>query len=144
MKTKKIRWVIYAVWLISVWTLPVSSNVAAQKRINNQRRTEIEPPTNCETALMWLDAAMTEAQKDKEGYIIFVARLGDSEKSPALNQKRLRAAKDYIVERAANKIVTAYGERIKGHGRLEIYVGGKMLYFLTFPRNGQISCRGLG
>lgn len=143
MKIKKVSRVINAVWMISAWALLLSPSHFAQKGFD-KRPTKADPPTNCETALALLDAALIEAQKDKEGYIILIARLGDGEKSQAINRRRLNGTKDYLVRRTANKVAAAYGERIKGRGRIEIYVTGKMFYVLTYTRNRLIDCSNLG
>ena len=144
MEIKKLNWAGYAVRLISAWALLGSPSLSAQPVSDKQLPSKVEPPTDCESALMYLDAAMSQAQKDSEGYIILIVHLGDGEKSQVLNLKRLNAAKKYITERTRSKVTAAYGERAKGRGRLEIYVAGKVFQVLTYPRNGHIDCRGLG
>lgn len=143
MKIKKVSRVINTIMLISAWAFLLSPSHFAQQGFE-RRPTKADPPTNCETALALLDAALLEAQKDKEGYIILIARLGDGEKSQVINRRRLNGTKDYLVHRTANKVAAAYGERIKGRGQVEIYVAGKRFYVLTYTRNGLIDCSNLG
>ena len=90
-----------------------------------------------------LENAALEAREDKESFIIVVARVGDGEKSRSLNLKRLRSAIPYLESRAGNKIVAASGEKLRGYGRLELYVSGKLLYVIAFPKNRLIDCSGL-
>jgi len=87
---------------------------------------------------------MLEARKDKGSNIIVVARFGDGEKFQSLNQRRLKDVVSYLKTKAENKIVAASGERIKGYGRLEFYVSGKLLYVIAYPRQGIIDCRDIG
>ena len=95
--------------------------------------------------MLYLDNSASEAGKDSEGHIIAVARLGDDEQSVRLNQRRLGFVRNYLVNRRGwNKLVIAVGERVKGGGRVELYVGGKLLYVLRYPRRGLISCADLG
>ena len=119
------------IWLTNMNPLLLAQNASAT-------------PNNCEDALLHLDVTALEARKEREGYIIVIARLGDGEKSQRLSQRRLKAATDYLRSKARNKVVAAHGERLKGFGRLELYVGGRLLYSLAYPRNGIIDCRGLG
>ena len=100
-------------------------------------------PSVCEDALAMLENAALEAREDKESFIIVVARVGDGEKSRSLNLKRLRSAIPYLESRAGNKIVAASGEKLRGYGRLELYVSGKLLYVIAFPKNRLIDCSGL-
>lgn len=101
-------------------------------------------PNNCEDALALLDTAAVDALTDVKSSIIVIARLGDREKSQKLNQRRLEAAVDRLKEKARNNVVGATGGRVQGLGRLELYVGGKLLYVIAYPRNGIIDCRDLG
>jgi hypothetical protein len=101
-------------------------------------------PNNCEDALALLDETALEARKNKESNIIVVARLGDGEKFQSLNRRRLKDVVEYLKGKAENMIVAASGERVKGYGRLEFYVSGKLLYVIAYPRRGIIDCRDIG
>ena len=98
--------------------------------------------STCEDALALLDTAALDAMKDPDSYIIVIARLGDRERSTALNQRRLKAVLERLNDKARNKVAGASGARVSGSGRVEIYVGGKLLYVLSYSRNGIIDCRG--
>jgi hypothetical protein len=129
----------FIVWLLLVLFLCVSPKSVAQIR------GEYTPTRahNCEGALAILDMTLIEGQKDKESRFIVSAHLGDSEGSQRLNRKRLRDVMSYFRQKGESRVVLASGERVKGLGRLELYVSGKLLHLLAFPKNGFIDCRGL-
>ena len=74
--------------------------------------------------------------------VILIARLGDREVSRRLNRQRLRVARMYLhVGRGLEPplkeehIVTAEGENVRGAGRIEAYVRGKLFMVFVFKRN---------
>jgi hypothetical protein len=141
MKTTKPYQTIRLLWLAVICLLCVTPSLVAQGEKVSKR---IKPNT-CEEAMLFLDMAAIEAGKDKDGYIILIARLGDGERSRAISRRRLEMAKDYLINlRGWNRIVLASGERVKGRGSLELFVNGKLLYVLLYPKNQNISCAGLG
>ena len=125
--------------MLAVCIAFTSQPLAAQR--NNNRRAR---PHSCDDALARLDNAALDAREDSESYIIVLARLGDGEKLQSLNRRRLDSAIPHLESKAGNKIVAASGDRVRGYGRLELYVRGKLLYFIAFPRNRLIDCSGLG
>ncbi len=64
--------------------------------------------------------------------------------SPSVNRRRLEVLRNYVGKRAVNKIKVASGERVKGAGRIEVYVGGRLFSVLVFPKNRLIDCTGVG
>lgn len=81
---------------------------------------------------------MTLEQTKSGSVLIAVARLGAGEKSRESNRRRLYNVREYIKDRVgvrAEKIVVAEGERAKGFGRVEFYLGGKMVGGLLLSRN---------
>ena len=84
------------------------------------------------------------AQSAHEGdLIILIARLGDRETSTSLNRRRLRTVREYLpVEPGLNRqpipdkdIITAIGDRVRGKGRIEAYLRGKLFMIFVFNRN---------
>ena len=74
--------------------------------------------------------------------VILIARLGTNEVSSRLNRKRLQVARTYLqISRGLEpplkeeNIVTAEGERMRGAGRVEAYVRGKLFMVFVFVRN---------
>lgn len=93
-------------------------------------------PTNCEFNIAVLDAAHGKVGKDD--LIIVIARLGDAEQRQELNRRRLHNVRTYLMEfdgRSPETIITAEGERVKGYGRVELYVGGRLFYVLMIRPN---------
>lgn len=140
MRVSKLYQTILSILLIIICLINANSPLIAQNRLGDVPA----KPHNCEDALAILDFATLEAQKDKERSLIVIAHLGDSEKSSSLNWRRLKDVRENLSEKGMHQIVMASGERVKGFGRLEFYVGGKLLYVIAYPRNGRIDCRSLG
>jgi hypothetical protein len=86
--------------------------------------------------------------------IILVARLGNGERSRELNRRRLYNVQTFLLREtkrqllynvrsfpskhkniSAESIVATEGEKVSGYGRVEIYVGGKLLTTLTVLKN---------
>ena len=89
-----------------------------------------------ETTSHYLDLIAKSAGEEKS--IIMVARLGDGESSRRIIRRRLSALRDYFVNTrriAESSVVTAEGERVRGLGQVEVYVGGKLLVVFRMRRN---------
>jgi hypothetical protein len=96
---------------------------------------QIVVPFNCESNSATVDAVHNAAGKD--GLIIVVARLGDGEQNRNLNRLRLTTVAKYFTNewrRDAKTVVLAEGERIRGFGRVEFYVNGKLTVVLAAKR----------
>lgn len=96
--------------------------------------------TNCESNISILSLAHQAAN---EGRLLFaIARLGDSEYKRELNRQRLHNVRVYLTEfdwqRDPKTLVTAEGERVKGYGRVELYVDGRLFDVIAVNRNGDL------
>jgi hypothetical protein len=119
--------------------------IAAQER--PEKNNELQ---NCETGLAYQDVVINEAlEKTKgSGVLIVIARLGDGENSRELIRRRMYNVRQYFKDRGSRiapvKVIVAEGERVKGYGRLEYYLGGELYEQLLFRKNGYIchSCCG--
>ena len=97
-------------------------------------------PTNCEFNVSVLAGAVQAAGED--GLIIMIARLGDRETRRDLNRRRLHNAGAYLTgfgHRPARTIVAAEGARVRGFGRVELYVGGKLFHVLMMNVNNDLA-----
>jgi hypothetical protein len=134
----------YSVVLLFVlWLALATCSISAQEQTDQRatRRAEIEiKPANCERHILILEDAHHAV--DKDGLLILIARLGDGENRQDFNRRRLHNARTYLTEylklRAPETIITAEGERVKGYGRIELYVGGKLHYVLALKRNADL------
>ncbi len=84
-----------------------------------------------------------------EGTIIAIARLGEGERSGELNRRRLHNVRIFLTDfgwhRDPATVITAEGERVKGYGRVELYVRGIPFVALAVKRNQDLlvgSCVG--
>jgi len=92
---------------------------------------------NCETTKSYMDNAVIEAGEDKS--IIIIARLGSGEGSSKVVRRRLYTLNGYLVETrgvSKERVITAEGERVRGLGQVEVYVGGKLFIIFKMKRNG--------
>jgi hypothetical protein len=123
---------------------------AASQVFEGQQKGEQQPlksldqwPMECEGAATRLDFAVISTQKLEGAYLILIARLGSGEISRSLNQTRLAGAEQYVLRRGSDlKYVLAQGTRVKGLGRLEIYVGGKLAEIMPLRKNAKGYCIG--
>ncbi len=101
-------------------------------------------PTNCEQNHIRFDS-YTKYFKNKENsgeVLIAIARLGTGEFSRELNRSRLYIVRATLIEDLGleePEVVTAEGERVNGYGRVDIYVGGKLIDALLVNR-GKALC----
>jgi len=77
--------------------------------------------------------------------IVVVARLGNKETRPELNRRRLQNVRaywtEYLIEEYRRKPETVgmvEGETVDGYGRLEFYVGGKLVWVLKVRHNSDM------
>lgn len=100
-----------------------------------------DKPINCEDFQAHLDHAIIEWQKLKDTRLILIARLGTGERDKKLNRARLSYVEDYLKSRNVNYLL-AEGDRIKGLGRLEVYVGGHLVMSIPIQKGATRLCSG--
>ena len=92
--------------------------------------------TRCESTKAMLDLVAQRA--GQEDFIIIIARLGTKETSRKLNRERMQLLADYLGDTRGvpkQRIVLAEGERVRGLGRVEIYLDGRLFTVFTINRN---------
>ena len=95
-------------------------------------------PAQCQDYGAVLDVVAQNAPADLP--IRVVARLGEGDMRPDLNRRRLHNVRTYWTEFRFDKltresIILTEGERVKDHGRLEIYIGDKLTTMLRLKSN---------
>jgi len=113
--------------------LTLTASVAAQRFLPAGWSAAVG--SSCESNIALLDAAHAKAGED--GLIIAIARLGNGERNRNLNRRRLYNLQTYLEKfrkRPAETIITAEGERVVGSGRVDVYVGGKLVVTLDLRR----------
>ncbi len=130
------RTILCLVLAISLLTMAGSTSGVQRRRGTNQSSLELMP-TNCESNAAVLDTVHQMA--DEDGLIIIIARLGDGERRRELSRRRLQNVRVYLTEvgwhRSPKTVIVSEGERVRGYGRLEIYVSGKLVAALAAERN---------
>jgi hypothetical protein len=124
--------------LIICFLLVGASNGAAQNRTapaNAQFPQTILG--TCEENISYLSNAHHLAGTD--GTIIAIARLGGGERNRELTRRRLHNVRIFLTEfgwhRAPETVFIAEGERVSGHGRVELYIRGVLFAVLEVRRN---------
>jgi hypothetical protein len=116
--------------------LTVCFFLAATPAIAQVSQNEVEP-YDCEFNSHTLDSV--HHLGGGKGLIIVIARLGGGERSRALNSRRLQNVRAYLTEtgwkRDPQTIILAEGERVKGYGRIEFYIHGRLMSVLGVSRN---------
>jgi hypothetical protein len=99
---------------------------------------EEQKPIGCEGNSAYLVRAADSLRNAKpDSVIIAVARLGTGEAATSLNRRRLFNVSFYLKTTLgvdAKRIVVAESEKIKGYGRVDLYVGGRLLETLLADR----------
>jgi hypothetical protein len=99
-------------------------------------------PTNCELNSSKLSGAhQAAAATGHDTIIIAIARLGDGERRAEVNRRRLHNVRVFLAEawkRSPLSVVLAQGERVRGYGRVELYVGGRLFELIAVKTNGDL------
>jgi hypothetical protein len=102
--------------------------------------TSVQRPSNCEDVLLDLDEALGMTKKLSDSYLIVIGKQGKSETAIRANQSRLEAIEQYLKRFSNLNYFTAEGGSVEGSGRVELYVGGKLLHAFTAKRNAMSFC----
>jgi hypothetical protein len=84
-------------------------------------------------------ADLKQVARIKNERVFVIAHLGSGETSSALNRRRLRdigAEFDEISPMSRDKLILAQGQRLRGRGRVEVYLGSELYFVSYMPRNG--------
>jgi hypothetical protein len=100
-------------------------------------------PTNCEMNALYWDILWNTVKDapDKNGFIIFIARLGTKEIRRDVNRRRLLSIKKIYKNRnpgIPQQFILAEGERVKGFGRVEFYWKGRLFGAFVLNKNRDI------
>jgi hypothetical protein len=92
----------------------------------------------------YLDKLANDQQSTNERVFV-IARLGRGETARSLSLNRLKAARSYLVETRGidkERVIFAEGERVAGEGRLEFYLGSRLMIISLAPRgkNVRLTC----
>jgi len=113
-----------------------ATSYSAQEQIDQTSTPKIYNGGSNEDAKTGLDDVAVAAGSDKS--IIMIAHLGTKEVSHSLSRRRLRTARDYLKYTrsiAPLRIIIAEGEPVKGQGRVEAYIDGKLYRIFVMVRN---------
>jgi hypothetical protein len=90
----------------------------------------------CEENKSYFDYIHNQAGDES---LIIIARLGDGERGRAFNWRRLHNIREYLTYIRAipeRNVLVAEGEPVKGRGRVEVYLRGRLLaLFIVGPNH---------
>jgi hypothetical protein len=103
-----------------------------------------EKPISCENFREFADEAILRWHKIEGTHLIIIVRPGEGEKTGALSRTRLRKIETYLMQRYEGRVayVLAEGPQVQGSGRVEFYVGGKLLAVIPVKKNAGTVCSG--
>lgn len=128
-----------------LWSLSPLGQEATRPVQTPETNFEIE--NTCEFNIARLNKLHFEAG---DSLVIAIARLGDGERRRDRNRRRLYNAYLYLTRirgRSPTTVILAEGQRVRGRGRVEMYVNGKLADVFGFGRNEDFavgSCDGTG
>jgi hypothetical protein len=91
----------------------------------------------CETNAVYLDGLINMAQESKERVFV-IARLGKAETSRYLIHRRLHNARTYLRRLNPEQVVIAEGKQAEGQGRVEFYLGSRLIFVALVARGGDL------
>ncbi len=101
----------------------------------------VSEPATCESFATIIDNAAIEWLQQDGTYLIVIVHVGDGERG-YLAKSRLNSIKNYLARYKSSRIVTAEGDRIRGLGRVELYLGGKLKTIIFVKKNSPVVCVG--
>jgi hypothetical protein len=120
-----VRMAIFIMLVVSSFVSGVSQQ-SPKANLPQERR-----PIGCENNSAQLGrTAEALGKAGSDGVIIAVARLGTGEVSRELNRRRLCNVNFFLQHYSGvpeKRVVIAEGEKVKGYGRVDLYVGGALV-----------------
>lgn len=121
----EMRMFCFLILTIIVEAVCLASNGYAVKQLATEKAVA---SNNCEINIARIDYINNHA--GKTDLIIAIARLGQGERSSAINRRRLHNVRTYLIKflgRNPETILVAEGEPVKGRSRIEFFVKGVLV-----------------
>ena len=98
-----------------------------------------DKPLTCEQNLINIEntAKVMVEERLRDGVLILIARRGDRENTPSLDERRLHNVRVGLTDNLGTdpeQVVTTTGERVRGYGRVEFYLRGNLMGVLLAER----------
>lgn len=132
----------YLKFLVSLTVLFISCQLTIFSQDKFQTEVVKGDVNACELNSLHLDKLKSDwLSGDLKERIFVIARLGNKEKSRRLNLLRLTEAKFFTVGKGQlpkENVVFAEGEKAKGDGRIEFYLGSQLFLVSLAPLNKNV------
>lgn len=136
----KLRKPIYILLALAVYWFAACESVKAQQSSTEAQIVKADGNAG-ELNSLYLDV-LTNEQRSTNELVFVIARLGRGETARSLSLNRLRSAHLYLVESGRIKreqVILAEGELIAGEGRVEFYLGGRLILVSLAERGRNVS-----
>lgn len=128
-----------------ILTLTPSGSIPAHGQGHSEGSVDVMKPTNCETDEASFNVVRLAAEEGLGAgeLLIVVARLGEGEKLRGLNRKRLGSVREWMTINnfLRGRMLFTEGERVRGSGRVEFYIGGKLTQVILTRKNAWLCTR---
>ena len=122
------------------------SSTTSSDRLKKMSQTRdplyVSEPVSCESFATLIDNAAVEWLQQDGTYLIVIVRIGEGERSN-LAKSRMNSINKYLEHYKSSRVVTAEGDRMRGLGRIELYVGGKLKTVISVKKNSLTVCVGI-
>jgi hypothetical protein len=119
--------------------LLVSSQAALAQTNPDEPRIIPGDANSCELNSAFLDLLSNDSRANPNDRVFVIAHLGHGEMSRNLNRRRLHNVRTYLSGRIdANRIIFAESDPVNGDGRVEFYLGSKLIFVSLVKRGGDI------
>ncbi|MDX6528882.1 MAG: hypothetical protein QOH41_1172 [Blastocatellia bacterium] len=113
-----------------------STNVVLGQQLVNVGEVETTSATEEGYRRNGINIANLSAQLNTTNQRAFIiAHLGTGERSRQLNHRRLACIRSMLINSSPDKLTLAEGERVKGLGRIEVYLGSELMNVALLARN---------
>lgn len=122
--------------LILIFFFNVGSFCQTKEEINPKAiLPTLTEPVGCELNLLYIDHSLGKVSSTNNSILILIVKLGENEKKSKLTQTRVRNIKNYLKLRGFNNSEVVVGDKVKGYGKIELYVDGILLYAIPIKNN---------
>lgn len=125
--------------ILGWWLFCGSSGVAQDRMPSPVPYVFSDKPRDCEINLIRMEGVnkLVSSEDNRGSVVIAIARLGNGEHAEEWNRRRLQNVLTVLTDNlrlSKERVVLASGAPVRGYGRVEVYVSGKLVDTLLVNR----------